>query len=175
MSIGRALEEVLAPAQAALFFQALDDLMEDVFQDVADSMNGADFADLSIADYLPSRDRVVYDSLFARRFLSSLLVVGWKLRSPGLHRPACLAEHLALRAIARRAAEYADEPEDARALTAVHEELFNSQALADLFGNDSERTAARAVGAGGLWQVDSWFEPYGPNDHVYPHVDTRDP
>jgi hypothetical protein len=172
MAIGRPLDEVLSETQAAVFFQALDDLMEDFFQDVADAANGTPFVALSMADYLPAGNLSAYDSLFARQFLASLLVVGWKLRSPGSHRLACIAEHLALRAVGRRAIEYAETTQDAERIGRVHADLFSSIGLQHVFERPSSGppwAVGESAGAG----VNGWFEAFGPDNPVYPHVDTQ--
>lgn len=92
--------EALYQAQCALIDRIMDDL--------TNLANGAVFADLPSAAYLPPKYLLRYDGGFLRQFLVCLIAVGLKLRLPGFHPLGCTAEELALYVLKQRATELLD-------------------------------------------------------------------
>jgi hypothetical protein len=174
MAIGAPVDELLTPSQVAGVFGALDALIDEWFSDVADLLNGAAVADLSMVAYLPRPYMSRYTPLFAEQFLTCFLTVAWKLHAPGDYRLACVAEEIALAAVIERAGREAASEEDADAIDGIGDALFADTDLALLFDpkyDGIEETAASERLAIAHLRFADWFTPFRPEDPVHPYVD----
>jgi hypothetical protein len=151
-------------------------LADQFFDDVSLLMSDeASFEETSMLTVLPRKCLPRYDALFAKKFLTAVLVVQWKLFAPGEHRLACLAEELALNALIESASglmEESGESADFAALENVAFEDRDFDALFDLAEDGIEDTAiGEQLGMQGM-KFDEWFEPFseGACYCVHPYV-----
>ena len=119
-----------------------------------------------------------YNAIFAKRFLTALLIVEWKLFAPGEHKLACLAEELALHALI----ECADSLRKERGLkvdfTSLEEVAFEDRDFEILFnpaedGLDETEVGAR-LGMTGM-KFQEWFKPFSEDAayRVHPFAEDR--
>jgi hypothetical protein len=170
-------QQVLPPSHADALDAAVDVLVDEWFDDVARVLRGAAFAETSMASYLPPKHLPRYTSLFAKQFLTCLLVVAWKLRSPARHRLACVGEELALRALIEAAhglLELQGEAPDFGAFEDCAFEDFDIDLLFDpaVDGVEAGELAQRLALAN--LSFEDWFKPFREGDPVHPYVATAD-
>lgn len=165
----------LAEASSFLIDQWLDDL-ENLTVDLAGRY---DFAALAMADSLPARYLPRYTPHLARRFLTCLITVAWKLAHPDPPPLACVAEELACRAILleaeRRVAALALDVD----IDALYDVLFEDTDFENLFipardGID-EGEVGQILGMGPL-ALEAWFRPFGRGSRgpVHPYCTDAD-
>ena len=95
-----AFADVLPASHRAALRDAAITYLDECFSAIADGEPGQSYADTPIGSYLPSRYEQYYDGRFARDWTTTVAVVGWKLAQPGEVTLACVAEELALFALA---------------------------------------------------------------------------
>src|SRR5438093_1494214 len=83
-------------------YRANAELIDDILADLQRLGQGARFAGLTIAAYLPPTHLGRYNEAFLRKFLVCVIAVGLKLRLPDFHPLACTAEELVLYATKAR-------------------------------------------------------------------------
>src|SRR5437763_406280 len=106
MGIGVAPEEVLPQDHLEALYAGLDMLADECFEDLIALSEGESFSNTGMAGCLPPKYLPRYDYRLAKQFLTCVLTVAWKLRSPEIYRHACVGEELALRAIVDKAKLY---------------------------------------------------------------------
>src|SRR5215212_1235091 len=105
MPIGAAAyaeDELPSDHQEALL-DAIDELTDEFFDDIAELLGEGSFAETTMGSFLPPRYLPRYTPVFAKQFLVCLLTVAWKLRAPGVYTLACTAEAIALDALIQTA------------------------------------------------------------------------
>lgn len=155
-------------------YQAQRELIDLILDDLTDLADGATFADLGIASYLPRRFLLRYDAAFLRKFLVCLVSVGLKLRLPAYHPLGCTAEEVAVFVIKRHATDLLAE----RGVTADFGE-WDDIALEDtdhelLYAPEYDGIEDSAEGQWlGVAQLgyDEWFLPFNPPRAMHPYAD----
>ena len=176
MPIGAASysDDILPPDHLDALFAAADRLTDEFFEDVALLLEDGEFAETSMADYLPSRYLPRYTPLFAKQFLVCLMTVAWKLRAPGSHRLACLAEELALGALIKAAEEILGERGERADFAAFMDTAFEDADFELLFApaldGIEESQIGRDLGVGSL-KFEEWFSPFRADEPVHPYVE----
>lgn len=154
--------------------QAQRELIDLLLDDLTNLADGAPFADLAFASYLPRRFFLRYDEEFLRKFLVCLVSVGLKLRLPGYHLLGCTAEEIALFATKQRATEllvargmeadfgmwdeYALEDTD-------HEWLYSAASDGIEDAPEGQWLGVAHLG------YDEWFLPFNPPRTMHPYAD----
>jgi hypothetical protein len=173
MPIGNENDKAFPPDHQEALFTASNEMVDECFEDIAALLVGADFADTSMADVLPPRYLSLYTPQFAKQFLTCILTVAWKLRAPGTHRLACVAEVLALAALIERATIVLEEQEKEADFSALEQVAYEDRALEVLFEatpNAIENTSAGKVNATANLRFDDWFTPFRAESPVHPYV-----
>ncbi len=143
------------------------------FDELSRISRNQDIEDSVFADDLPRTFLPRYTVGFVRRYFACFLTVAWKLRAPGVHRLACVAEELALSAMVRfaeglPAADGSIAERNFSGFEAIafedldFERLFESR-LVDLEGSAAEGLANL--------RFKDWFEPFRDEDPVHPYVE----
>jgi hypothetical protein len=101
--LGIAYREALRRQQRRALTQALDILLDEWFNDLETLEHGENFEETLMADNLPRRYLLKYDRAFARKFLTCLATVGWKLAQPEHYPLQCVGEELAAMALIEEA------------------------------------------------------------------------
>ena len=96
--IGEAWSDCLPESHRKALYAALCDLVNELLDDIGDDEN------FGISE-LPEKYRLGYNGLFRRRFLVTLLPVGYELALPEplASLPSCAAEELALHILIEQA------------------------------------------------------------------------
>jgi hypothetical protein len=114
---------------------------------------------------LPEKYRLRYDGLFRRRFLVTLLTVGYKLalQEPLAPLPSCTAEELALHILIEQAKSElqadAIEPDFSLFESLAFQDL-DYEVLYDMSVDGIEDTTVGAEMAYGNLRFNEWFEPF---------------
>jgi hypothetical protein len=153
---------------------AIDELTDEFFDDVADLLNDGDFAETTMGSFLPPRFLPRYTPVFAKQFLACFLTVAWKLRAPGAYSLACTAEELALDALIQTA-ESAMEATGQRAdFDALREAAYEDEDYQFLFEPARDGLAATEAGrslALANLEFSKWFHPFRPEAPVHPYAE----
>jgi hypothetical protein len=163
--------EDLPPAHREALFLAIDELVDEGFADIAALLVGADFADTSMAEYLPPTYLPRYTPQFAKQFLTCILTVAWKLGAPGDYALACVAEELALAALIERATTLLEEQDREADFSALEESAFEDRDFELLFEphlDGIENTAAGHTMAN--LRFDEWFTPFREEHPAHSYV-----
>jgi hypothetical protein len=170
---GDTLEEALSPSHLHAVLSAIDMLMDEGYEDIAALLDGEEFAQVGMADYLPPRYLNRYTSLFAKEFLTCLIVVAWKLRAPGYTPMACVAEELALAAIIERAKALLEADGEAADFTDFEDNVFEDMDFEQLWDLSldglSDSDLGRKLGMASL-NFKDWFKPFRPERPVHSYV-----
>ncbi len=151
----------------------IDEFLEE-YPEIAESE--LPFAESSLGSYLPTKHRLRYTPLFAKRFFASILVVAWKLAQEDPLKPllACTAEELALRALIARAESVLELEEldhDFEPFTdTVFEDLDHELLYAPELDGVETGKSAKALGYAFL-EFDSWFRSFASaTSTVHPYA-----
>jgi len=168
-------EELPKDHEQALRF-ATDLLVDDFFVDIRlllDDQADAPFAGMSMADYLPPKYLSRYTPQFAKRFLTCLLTVAWKLWAPGIHHLACVGEELALAAIIDRARYVLEDEGIEPDFSGLAECAFEDKDFEWLFEPEldgiEDTSMGRMLAIANL-HFDEWFKPFRETNPVHPYV-----
>jgi len=170
---GDALEDALPRSHRDALLDAIDMLVDESCADVAALLEGEDFAHLAMADSLPPQYLHRYNPVFAKQFLTCIIVVGWKLRAPGYTPLACVAEELALAALIQRAKALLETEGEVPDFGAFEDSVFEDADFEQLWHpkldglSDSE--LGRFLGMASL-NFKDWFKPFRPEHPVHPYV-----
>lgn len=158
----------ITDAQWQHLLAAAASLLKDLYEDLSTLARGEPFNATLMSDMLPRRYTLKYDLAFARGFVTSAAVVGYKLaRSPLLtfdQTPSSVAEEIVLWYIVGLATESAsDHGVDPQGLDALEDLMFQDTDFLSLYDNaadgiqDSE--AGKMMGMGRL-DFSEWFLPF---------------
>jgi hypothetical protein len=173
--------EILPENHRRALLTAMDVLTDFFFGDIESLASAIPdrFENTYMAGFLPDRYVHRYTPLFARQFLMCMATVAWKLRSPGEHLLACVAEELALHALIEEAKRLLDEdgvPADFESFEDVAFEDLDFEMLFDPqwdgiedYGNEQAPEMRFAN-----LRFDEWFLPFRPDNPVHPYVEGRD-
>jgi len=149
--------------------------LDECFSAIAEGEPGQSYADTPIGSYLPSRYEQYYDGRFARDWMTTVAVVGWKLAQRGEVTLACVAEELALFALIRQARVLLDLGEresDEQAWSDFRDLVFEDEDFLFLFNPEldgiEETEWAHQHAVVGL-KFNEWFQPFDPTSHGAPH------
>jgi hypothetical protein len=171
---GDALADALPPSHRDALLDAIDMLVDESCEDIAALLDGEAFAQVVMADYLPPRYLHRYTPVFAKQFLTCVIVVGWKLRAPSYTPLACVAEELALAAIIQRAKALLESEGESPDFGEFEDSVFDDTDFEQLWDpkldglSDSE--LGRDLGMASL-DFKDWFKPFRPENPVHPYVD----
>jgi hypothetical protein len=166
-------DELPSDHQEALL-DAIDELTDEFFDDVAELLDEGDFAETTMGSFLPPRYLPRYTPVFAKQFLVCLLTVAWKIRAPGAYGLACTAEALALDALiqtAESAMEAAGQRYDFDAFRDVAYEDEDYRLLFDPARDGIETTAAGRNLALANLEFSDWFRPFREKEPVHPYAE----
>ena len=165
-------EELPTEHERALLI-AIDLLVDEFFDDVAALLDDAKFAHVSMAAYLPPKYLPRYTPQFAKEFLVCVLTVAWKLRSPSVHRLACVGEELALAAIIQRAKDVLEDEGIEPDFRAFEQCVFEDKDFELLFApklDGFEDTEVGRMLAIANLHFEDWFTPFRDANPVHPYV-----
>ncbi|MFC1705862.1 hypothetical protein ACFL59_03455 [Planctomycetota bacterium] len=164
--------DILPEHHIAALRDAARDLVAQLLDDLV-TLEGVDLEETGLADLLPRCYRLRYDLGFVRRFLVCAVTVAWKLEAPGEHLLACVAEELALHAIAQGASDtltvQAVEPD----FDLFSDIAFKDQDYLFLFSPAQDGIEDSAIGeAMGIVNLRfaHWFRPFYDSVPVHPFV-----
>lgn len=163
----------LPPRHEDALLTAIDLLVDECFEDISALLDGADFSSVEMATYLPPKYLPRYTPQFAKQFLACILTVAWKLRAPGVHRLACVAEELALAAIIERARDVLEDQGVEPAFGAFEQCAFEDLDYELLFRPELDGIEDTAVGrnlAMANLHFGDWFSPFRDENPVHPYV-----
>lgn len=148
-------------------------VLDQYLEDLVNLGRGESFDQTALADALPRKYLPRYDLLFAKAFVICASTVAWKLQSPDEHELACVAEELALNAIAGQAQallETRGQPVD---LGDVYEEAFQDADFEFLFDarfdGIEESELAEHLRMANL-RFEDWFTPFANVPYVHPYI-----
>ena len=156
--LAEAWKEYLPESHGRALYAALCDLVDEFLDDLGDDEN------FCISE-LPEKYRLRYDGLFRRRFLVTLLTVGYKLALPEplAPLPSCTAEALALHILIEQARNQlhaeAIEPDFSLFESLAFQDL-DFEVLYDMSIDGIEDTQVGASMGYGNLQFNEWFEPF---------------
>jgi hypothetical protein len=171
---GDALEDALPSSHRDALLDAIDMLIDESCEDIAALLDGEDFAQVTLADYLPPRYRHRYNVLFAKQFLTCIILVSWKLRAPGYTPLACVAEELALGAIIQRAKALLESDGEASDFGEFEDNVFEDTDFEQLWDPQLDGLSNSELGRYlGMASLDfrDWFKPFRPEYLVHPYVE----
>jgi len=158
-AFGQDADSAAAQVAAGAVITAVRLLTDELFADIQtleDTGLSADQVDaLWVVDELPERHADSYDAAFAKKFLVSLTILGYRLSQPDWTPPLSTAEALALHLVKSRAenqlaaAGLAEELPVEDLFTAFAEAAFEDFDHEALYGEDAEPLP-----------FDEWFLPY---------------
>ena len=156
--IGEAWSDCLPGTHRKALYAALCDLVDEFLDDLGDDEN------FCISE-LPQKYRLHYNGLFRRRFLVTLLTLGYKLALPEPldPLPSCTAEELALHILIEQAKTQllADAIEsDFSLFESLAFEDRDFEILYDMASDGIEDTQVGASMGYGNLQFNEWFEPF---------------
>ena len=173
---GHDLEDALPPSHLEALLDAIDMLVDEACEDIAALLDGEDFAQVAMADYLPPRYLHRYTPVFAKQFLTCIIVVGWKVRAPGYTPLACVAEELALAAIIQRARALLETDGETPDFDAFEDSVFEDMDFEQLWDPKldglSDTELGRTLGMASL-DFKDWFKPCRPEHPVHPYVEAE--
>lgn len=172
MAIGAEIEELLPASHVQALYDSIEVLTDQFYEDVASLEYGTQFHNTWMAMYLPDKHLPRYGVLFAKKLLTCLITVGWKLRAPEGYLLSCVAEELALNALIEHA-EFIFEEQGIEAdfgpLCDYAFEDTEFEVLFDLAKDGIEDSdVGRYLGMGHL-HFDEWFKPF-VGAYVHPYV-----
>lgn len=177
--IGTAYSDVLDKVHREALHISVGTLMDELAEDIANLLTSEEFAfaDTSMADYLPRRYLPRYGGLFAKKFLTCLIVAAWKLNQAERLPLSCLAEELAAAAVIDHAKGVLGLDETSAEFGHFEEELFEDLDFEWLFDESAdgidESDTGRELGMTPL-SFDQWFEPFNPpRPNVHPYVENE--
>ena len=156
--IGEAWSDCLPESHRKPLYSALCDLVDEFLDDLGDDDN------FSISE-LPQKYRLRYDGLFRRRFLVTLVTVGYKLAAPKplAPLPSCTAEELALHILIEQAKNQlqaeAIAPDFSLFVSLAFQDL-DFEVLYDMSVDGIEDTTVGVEMALDNLPFDKWFEPF---------------
>jgi hypothetical protein len=155
---GSAAATLLAGALVHSVALLTDELFADI-QTLEDTGLAADEVDaLWVIDELPERHAEAYDAAFARKFLITMTILGYRLSQPDWTPPLCTAEALALHLVKVRAgnqlavAGLAEELPVEEMFAALDEAAFEDSDHELLYAEDEPEADGLAF--------EEWFYPY---------------
>lgn len=152
-----------------LFFEDLDPLLSDDVEAPKRLTAGS-----GMAEYLPPQHLRRYSTLFVKKFLGSLIVVGWKLGALHVYQLACVAEELAMRALIERAKQNLRERGERADFGRFRTAVFADEDFEDLF--DPRKDGFEKLGeletANLAFQ--DWFKPFQAGSPVHPLLGDED-
>lgn len=158
LMIGEAWSGCLPESHRKALYSALCDLVDEFLDDLSDDEN------FCISE-LPEKYRLRYDGLFRRRFLVTVLTVGYKLALPEplAPLPSCTAEELALHILIEQAknqlqAEAIESDFSLFVILAFQDLDF--EVLYDMAMDGIEDTTVGTEMAYDNLPFDNWFEPF---------------
>ncbi|WP_156753261.1 hypothetical protein [Actinokineospora pegani] len=181
-----AVSEEAARLVAGALVQGIEVLTDDLFTDVQDLEDAeasvADVDAVTVLNMLPQRYTDLYGPLFAKQFLVTTVIMGYRLAQPGWTQPLCTAEALALHLLKNEAAAQLEVAGlldelpmkeimaafDEHVLVGVdHERLFDTPE-----GGDGEDDID-LLGTPGL-DFDEWFLPRNAETVLHPYLAVED-
>jgi hypothetical protein len=174
--IGADTGAVLTPAMWDALGGAGDVLIDCYCDDLAHLASGGAFAGTFMAGDLPAVFQRRYDYLFAKKFLSCLMTVVWKLQAPEQYELACVAEELALYALIEQARAELDERGVDADFGDFCDDAFQDLDFLWLFDPKYDGIADSPEGVYlgvGYLRVEEWFEPFLNVPYAHPYASGR--
>jgi hypothetical protein len=170
-----AYADVLPESHRAALRSAAIVYLDECYEALREFGRGDSYAESAIGRYLPPRYEHYYDGRFARDWLATITVVGWKLGQPGRVELSCVAEELALWALVQQAEvqlEIAGEQSAADAWGDFRDLAFEDEDFLWLYDPEmdgiEESEWAREHAVVNLKFAD-WFKPFDERTHGAPH------
>ena len=167
-------EDDLPSDHQEALLDAIDELTDEFFDDVAELLDEGDFAETTMGSFLPPRYLPRYTPVFAKQFLACLLTVAWKLRAPGAYVLACTAEALALDALIQTAESVMEAAGQRYDFDAFREVAYEDEGLP--FALRSARDGIETTEAGrnlalANLELRNWFRPFREDVPVHPYAE----
>jgi hypothetical protein len=176
MSIGTATyseDELPSDHQEALL-DAIDELTDEFFDDVAELLDEGSFAETTMGSFLPPRYLPRYTPVFAKQFFVCLLTVAWKLRAPGAYALACTAEAIALDALIQTAESVMGAMGRRYDFDAFREVAYENEDYLLLFDPTGDGIATAEAGRNLVptnLEFSNWFRPFREGEPVHPYAE----
>ncbi|OLR89424.1 hypothetical protein [Actinokineospora bangkokensis] len=174
---------------AGALVQGMENLTDDLFGDVQDLEEAeepvAELDAVNVLDQLPARYADHYGPLFAKQFLVTTAILGYRLSQPGWTGPLCTAEALALHLLKNQAllqleiAGLLDELPVKQVMAAFDEHVLGGLEHERLYddidggGAGGGEDDIDLLGTPGL-DFDEWFLPRNAGDVLHPYLGVED-
>ncbi|MCL6613814.1 MAG: hypothetical protein K6U03_04215 [Firmicutes bacterium] len=158
----------IKPCYKKLLDSACDILIDTFHEDLDILMDGKDWDETWMSQFLPKKFRIQYDLCFAKRFLDTLLVVIWKLNDDDCWTLNSVAEEMAMAAIIKQAESLAEQKDIGFDSNYLYDGLFEDVDFELLFepemdGIEDDKVINRIMRYANLCFED-WFKPFRGTD-----------